>query len=88
MIIKNCLLYPENKVKDIIISDGLVSAENAGGIEIDAKNCIVLPSFSELHIHLDSVFILNSFIENKSGTLEEGIDLWVNIRRTISTAKK
>lgn len=76
MIIKNCRTYPFNDIRDIMIKDGIVSNTSDDDIIIDAQKNIVIPSFSELHIHLDSVFILNDDIENKSGTLEEGISLW------------
>ncbi len=76
MIIKNCVTYPNNKIIDIKIKDGFVSGDSDDDITIDAERNIVMPSFSELHIHLDSVFILDRDIENKSGTLEEGISLW------------
>ncbi|MEM0140225.1 MAG: amidohydrolase family protein [Ferroplasma sp.] len=80
MIIKNCKTYPENRIIDINIEDGKVSNSNKDDNAIDAGNCMVIPSFSELHIHLDSVFILNDDIINNSGTLEEGIALWDRYR--------
>ncbi|WP_061951257.1 hypothetical protein [Acidiplasma cupricumulans] len=75
MIIKNALTYPDGKLMDINISNGMVSEYGDGEI-IDAQKHLVIPSFSELHIHLDSAFISRSGIINKSGTLEEGIKLW------------
>ena len=82
MIIKNCRTYPDNEKIDIKIDNGVISTESHDGIVIDAGGNMVLPSFSELHIHLDSVFILDNDIINKSGTLEEGIALWDNYKNT------
>ncbi len=82
MIIKNCRTYIDNKIIDIKIDNGIVSSNSNDGKIIDAKNNIVIPSFSELHIHLDSVFILDDNIINNSGTLEEGIALWDNYKKT------
>jgi len=82
MIIKNCRTYPDNKIIDIKIDNGVISTESNDGKVIDAAGNMVLPSFSELHIHLDSVFILDNDIINSSGTLEEGISLWDNYKNT------
>ncbi len=76
MILKNCLSYPNNDIIDIKIKDGFVSDDSDDDIIIDVGKNMVIPSFSELHIHLDSAFILDEDLENKSGTLEEGISLW------------
>ena len=76
MIIKNSRTYPGNKLIDINIDGGKVSKNSGGNDVIDAGNNIVIPSFSELHIHLDSVFIMSASLINRSGTLEEGIALW------------
>ncbi len=80
MMIKNCRSYPENRVMDINIDNGIVSDSISNDDIINAENHVVLPSFSELHIHLDSAFILDDEIINRSGTLEEGIALWDQYR--------
>ena len=82
MIIKNCRTYPDNEKIDIKIDNGVISTESHDSIVVDADGNMVLPSFSELHIHLDSVFILDNDIINRSGTLEEGIALWDNYKNT------
>ena len=76
MIIKNARTFPGNKVIDIIIDRGKVSNTATDDFTVDAGKNIVMPSFSELHIHLDSVFIMGPTMINRSGTLEEGISLW------------
>src|SRR6476620_6872473 len=44
--------------------------------EIDAGGHLVLPSFIDVHLHLDLAYSLDLVPENKSGTLIEAIRLY------------
>lgn len=76
MIIKNAMTFPEYRMIDINIEDGKVVMAADNSDVMDAGGNIVLPSFSELHIHMDSIFISDLGPVNESGTLEEGIAIW------------
>jgi len=51
---------------------------------IDARSGLVLPSFIDVHLHLDLAYSLDLVPENKSGTLVEAIGLWSEAKRTLT----
>ena len=71
------------KTADILVKDGkiakigAVSAEEAAGEEItDLGGKLVCEPYCDPHIHLDYVFTAQSFGENTTGTLFDGIASW------------
>lgn len=59
-----------------IATDGLLPAEQ----EIDAEGGIISPAFLDPHFHLENALIWGNPI-NQSGTLEEAIELYAQIKR-------
>lgn len=71
------------KTADILVMDGkiakigAVSAEEASGEEVtDLGGKLVCEPYCDPHIHLDYVFTAQSFGENTTGTLFDGIASW------------
>ncbi len=54
--------------------------------QIDAAGGLVMPSFIDLHLHLDLAYSLDIVPENKSGTLIEAIRLYAEAKKTFSPA--
>lgn len=81
---------------DIEIRDGRIDRlVDAGGGDpgdfdadqrFDAGGRLVTPPFAEVHTHLDTALTAGMPRWNKSGTLEEGWPLWVELRDDISKA--
>ncbi len=63
-----------------------VAAAGAGGSNgtIDAGGGLVLPSFIDLHLHLDLAYSLDLVPENKSGTLVEAIGLYAAAKKSFT----
>lgn len=51
---------------------------------IDAAGGLVMPSFIDLHLHLDLAYSLDVVPENKSGTLVEAIGLYSDAKKSFS----
>ena len=92
MLIKNGLIYKQNKKQDILIEDGIITRieegieyDQAQGHDVvDAKGKLVSAPFIEPHIHLDSVLTAGEPRWNESGTLFEGIETWSERKQTLS----
>lgn len=52
--------------------------------EIDARGCLVTPPFVESHFHLDSTLSYGKPRINKSGTLLEGIQIWGELKTSLT----
>ncbi|KXB01380.1 hypothetical protein AKJ44_02615 [candidate division MSBL1 archaeon SCGC-AAA261F17] len=79
LIIRDARIFGESKIKDIGIKDGKIAkigkiTEDADE-EIKADGRLTSPSFVDPHIHLDKVLIADDLPPNKSGTLQEAIEL-------------
>jgi cytosine deaminase len=88
LIIRNARLRKSDKLTDIGISDGKIvevkpNLREKGDEEIDVNGRLVLPTFSDMHIHLDSVLTLGKPRFNESGTLLEGIAIWGEYKKTL-----
>ncbi len=76
---------------DIAIEDGRIARiapeidpiDAPGAVIEDARGQLALPSFTDLHMHLDKAFTLES-TENSSGTLEEAIARYEELRPTLT----
>lgn len=70
---------------EVGIRGGLITAVEPEGLppaekEIDAGGCMISPAFLETHFHLENALIWGGAI-NQSGTLEEAIELYAEIKR-------
>jgi cytosine deaminase len=73
---------------DIGIRDGLIAAVEPGGIgpgkrHIDAGGRMVSPALIESHFHLENALLWDGVV-NQSGTLEEAIRLYADIKRDLT----
>lgn len=85
LIIRNANLPDGRKGMDIGITDGKITAIEAGisaeaGEVVDATNRMVSPAFIDPHFHMDATLSLGLPRMNVSGTLLEGIALWGELR--------
>lgn len=85
--IVNGVLRGKPGLHSIDIDAGKINAVNlqqqnltAGPGEIDAAGGLVVPSFIDLHLHLDLAYSLDIVPENKSGTLVEAIRLYAEAK--------
>ncbi len=80
MMIRNARLWPGEKKEDLMIERGIIrrnpGTESGPDEAIDAEGRILMPAFSDLHIHLDSVLTAGIPRFNNAGTLHEGIQIW------------
>ncbi|MDD1776128.1 MAG: cytosine deaminase [Candidatus Methanomethylicus sp.] len=89
ILIKNARLRNVNRLVNIQISEGKITSisgncKEKAEIEIDAGGRLVLPSFSDMHLHLDSVMTIGIPRYNDSGTLQEGITIWGEYKKKIN----
>ncbi len=82
----------ENKLTDIAISDGRIAQIEPGiGAEsseqIDAAGQLVTAPFVDSHFHMDAALTYGRPRVNASGTLLEGIELWAELKPTLSVAE-
>ncbi len=79
LIIRNALVWGTDTSQDLAISDGryveIGQANPATTREIDAGGQLCIPGFVEPHIHLDKVLLAESVPVNRSGSLDEAIDI-------------
>ena len=96
MLIKNAKLVDRKEELDILIKDGRftsieknIDKENEMDI-IDAKGCIVTPTFVNPHMHLDKVYTAVGGRESKVETLEESIEIMHDLKReyTVENVKR
>jgi len=90
-LIKNANLADQTHPVDIAIKDGRFAAieKNIKGPalkELDVSGFLVTPPFVDSHFHLDAPLTLGMPRYNQSGTLLEGIQLWDELKPTL-TAK-
>lgn len=67
-------------IESITTSDASIPEDG----RIDAAGGLVLPSFIDLHLHLDLAYSLEIVPENKSGTLVEAIALYSEAKKTFT----
>ncbi len=78
-----------NEPLDVVVADGCVSfigsnTTSDAQIVIDAAGGMLTPSFVELHCHLDAALTAGTPRPNRSGTLWEGIELWSEIKPSLT----
>ncbi len=89
LVIRKAKLRNREGLFDIKIEGGLIieisqRPSSAAEEEIDAGGRLVLPSFVNMHFHLDSTLTLGSTRPNESGTLLEGIEIWSERKKRLS----
>ncbi len=90
LIIRQARLRNKEGLFDIKIEDGIIHtiAPKVGSRadrEIEAEGRMVLPSFIDMHFHLDSALTLGDPRFNESGTLLEGIEIWGERKQKLTT---
>jgi cytosine deaminase len=55
-----------------------------GDNEVDARGCLTTPPLVDSHLHLDSVLTAGRPRLNSSGTLFEGIEIWAELKETLT----
>ena len=89
LIIRNALVCGTESPTDLeiahgrFVAPGTVDPSNAD--EIDGSGRLCVPGFVEPHIHLDKVLLASSIPVNKSGLLDEAIEILGERKRTYST---
>ena len=89
LIVRDALVRGTRSPGDLEIVDGrfvpagTADPEKTETIDADGRLCI--PGFVEPHIHLDKVLLADSVPENRSGSLDEAIEILAQRKRTYST---
>ena len=88
LLIKNAVLK-NNKKTDILIGNGIIldlqpDIEKSDVTIIDADNHFVCSPFVDSHFHLDATLSYGLPRINQSGTLLEGIQLWGELKPTLT----
>ena len=89
LIVRDALVRGTRSPGDLEIVDGrfvpVGTADPAKTETIDAGGRLCIPGFVEPHIHLDKVLLAGSAPENRSGSLDEAIEILAQRKRTYST---
>ena len=88
LIIRNCNLG-KNEKTNILIKNGIIEDINEnipqiGCSELDAENYFVTSPFIDSHFHMDATLSYGLPRVNKSGTLLEGIQLWGELKPSLT----
>ena len=87
LFVRDALIWGNSKPVDLAIANGrYVAAESFDGTAnvIDAGGRLCCPGFVEPHIHLDKAMLANSVPLNKSGSLDEAIQILANRKKSYS----
>jgi cytosine deaminase len=87
LIIRNAQLRHTQETCDIGVVDGQIATiepriSQRGQREIEADGRLTVPTFIEPHVHLDKALISGSVRPNRSGTLDEAIEIIWERKRT------
>jgi cytosine deaminase len=89
LIVRNARLPDDTALMDIAVQNGKIitigramSGETA--TEIDAEGHLVTPPFVDSHCHMDAALTYGQPRVNSSGTLLEGIELWGQLKPTLT----
>lgn len=80
LVIRNARVVGDTRMHDFALAEGRyvdldACSQTAGTRVIDAKGKLAIPGFVEPHIHLDKALISEDVRVNKSGTLDEAIEI-------------
>ena len=92
LIIRNVTLPDGHQSMSVAIAGGRIAevkpdsvlAQATAGEEIDARGQLLAPAFVDAHFHLDSAMRYGQPRVNQSGTLLEGIELWGELKPTLT----
>lgn len=90
LIVRNVvLLGGDGTSVDMGIRDGRIAGMGLLTGEVttetfDAEGRLLVPSFVESHIHLDTALTAGNPVWNESGTLTEGIEIWSSRKKTLT----
>ena len=89
LIVRNVLVHGTESPTDLEIADGRFVAVGTADLAetdvIDGAGRLCVPGFVEPHIHLDKVLLAGSIPVNRSGLLDEAIEILGERKRTYST---
>ena len=89
LIVRNVLVHGSEAPTDLEIADGRFvaagTADPATTTVIDGAGRLCVPGFVEPHIHLDKVLLASSIPVNRSGLLDEAIEILGERKRSYST---
>jgi cytosine deaminase len=87
ILVKNVALWGTEGLCDLGIANGRFVSVNPGGVALaaaltlDAEGRMAVPGFVEPHIHLDKALISERAPVNRSGTLNEAIEILWELKR-------
>ena len=89
LILRGATLPDGHTGIDIAVKDGKIAAVEAGigataAREIDVTDRLVTPPFVDVHFHMDATLTYGFPRYNESGTLLEGIELWRDLKPSLS----
>ncbi|MCC3327943.1 amidohydrolase family protein [Nocardia abscessus] len=90
ILIRNAYLRGAPGLSDFGVLDGRIMSIAAGSPRqtatriLDIGGRMVLPSFVDAHMHLDTALTLGRPRHNRSGTLAEGIEIWGELKSTLT----
>ena len=89
LILRGATLPDGHTGIDIAVKDGKIAAVEAGigataAREIDVTGRLVTPPFVDVHFHMDATLTYGFPRYNESGTLLEGIELWRDLKPSLS----
>ncbi len=89
LIVRNARLPDQERLTDIAVHDGRIAVvspaiDGATLEEIDAAGQLVTSPFVDSHFHMDSALTYGRPRVNQSGTLLEGIELWAELKPTLT----
>jgi len=90
IILRNARIHSREGLWNIGIAKGRIAKISKGlrgthDETLDLKGRLVMPSFIDMHVHLDAVFTSGYSELNTSGTLLEGIAVWGDTRRKLTS---
>ena len=91
MIIKRARIRGRDGFFDIKIDNDTIIevaphiADTGDDEVIDVDGRLVMPTFIDMHFHLDSVLTIGKSRFNQSGTLLEGIEIWSEYKKKLTT---
>jgi cytosine deaminase len=87
ILVKNVALWGTEGLRDLGIANGRFVSVNPNGVSsaavltLDAEGRMAVPGFVEPHIHLDKALISERAPVNRSGTLNEAIEILWELKR-------
>jgi cytosine deaminase len=90
LIVKNAAIHRVSGLRDLAVDGGKFVAitsdipTHGASRVLDLEGKYLIPPFIDSHFHLDSVLSLGQPRHNQSGTLFEGIQIWGELKKTLT----